>query len=537
MNTKNTLRMSTFPIAGTAALVIAFSAGSVIAQNAKTDRNPDRAERTTQSAQDTAAWLNLVRSSTLIGADVQGSDLNKIGTIDDFVVDRGTGRLVFAIIGHGGLLTIGQDLFAAEYSRLSYSTVQKEFSVNMSKEQANRQVEFLPENWKDLGHSSSNWMEKFTGLMSDDDSNVDRYGDSSLANGKTTQFQGTVTRVSRVESEDHEDVIITINDQDGKSQEIVLGPSWYIMGMTTTPSVNDRVEIVAAKHNGRMIATQANVAGRDLKLRDRDGNVQWRTESKNAPRYVLLSDLIGHDVKIGGTTGGEIQNAVVETTSGRIAFFGFDPNDNLFGIGDEISLVPFSAVQISPDLTVWSNASNEVFGTALAMPEDLETMRTQSSLAKAYAPFGLQAPSFKARKQSMNNRDTAPDRKDDNSTQTMDRTGTAWGKDSNINKAFAGGKQVHMSGEYIRTENVRLNNGAISATSLWIKSPGGNQQIILGPDWFVEHQNMDLSRGDIINIAGREAMIDGKEYIAAWNIERDGTRWTLWNDTTPAWVD
>ena len=55
-----------------------------------------------------------------MGAEVMGSDrTTQIGTVNDLVIDRGTGRIVFAIIGHGGLLNVGQDLFATEFFQVA----------------------------------------------------------------------------------------------------------------------------------------------------------------------------------------------------------------------------------------------------------------------------------------------------------------------------------------------------------------------------------------------------------------------------------
>lgn len=529
MNIKmNTVGTKQTTAAGIAALAIALSAGSAVAANP--DKHTKRSH--TQSkhmqsgqAQDATAWISLVPADTLMGTEVIGSDNNTVGTINDFVVDRGTGRIAYAIIGHGGILSLGQDVFAVEYDRLKYFPTNENFEVNMTKTQAERQVEFLPENWKDLNHSS--WMSELKDFVSSEDTY--RYGDSELKDRDIRSINGTVTKLERKDYENTDDVVLTVQGEDGNSTKVILGPSWYVMGHDNAPSVNDRVELKAFKHDGRMVATNARIANKELKLRDTQGNVSWKTQSKNAPRYVMLSDLTGRNIEIGGTTGGEVNDTIVETSSGRVAFFAFDPNDNLFGIADDISLVPWGAIQLSSDMTLWSDMEDSQFEHARPMPEDLSTMRTQRSLDSVYNSFGMSTPVFESSDRSTTNRD--------HRESARDRTGEAWSESSMLTEAFADGETRTIKGDFIKTDSIKLHNGAITASTIWINTDDGKQQVILGPNWYIENQDLDLNWSETVTVTGREATIDGETYIAAWDIQGESTTWTLWNDTTPAWVD
>ena len=506
-----------------AALALSLSAGSALAINAEPDHQKDRKQRM-QSQHQGDSWLTLVRSDKVLGATVMGLNNEEVGSIDDLIIDRGTGRVAFAVIGYGGILTMGENLFAAEYNKLDYSSTDERFSISMTKEQAERQIEFLPDNWNDLSQSS--WMDEITGVV--DGWDTESYGDKDLASSKTMKLNGTVKEIKRDERGNAEDIIVSFDDQNGKSREVVLGPSWYIMGLGDTPSTNDRIELVAANHNGRLIATEVRLGGKDIKLRDTNGRVYWKSTNHKTARYVLLSDLIGKNVEIGGSTSGEIQNAVVETTSGRVAFFGFDPNDNFLGLGDDVSLVPWSAMHIAADMTVWSESSEAQFGKAEPMPEDLSTLRTAKSLENAYQRFDLAVPNFSSSKsQSMNGHSKSND----------GLAGNAWSKNSALVTKFSKGKSVRMSGEFVRMDTATLENGAITATSMWIKTPEGNREVILGPNWFIDRQGLELNKGDRVSIQGRTASIDGRDYTAAWNVNQDTNTWALWDDMTPAWVD
>ncbi len=388
MNTKmQTVQQKSFTKAGIAALAIAISAGTALAANPH--MSPER-KNSEKHVHDATAWLHLVPASTLMGTEVIGSDNNKVGTINDFVIDRGTGRIAYAIIAHGGILTLGQEVFAVQYNRLNYAPADESFEVNMTKKQANNQEEFLPENWSDLNHTD--WMTELEEFVSGEGDY--RYGDEVLTDRTTETVKGTITKITRQEVNTSEEVILTIERTTGKTAKVTLGPSWYVMGSNNAPSVNDRVELEAFEHDNRLIATKATIAGQELKLRDTDGNVAWDSTKNSAPRFVMLSDLTGKNIEIGGTTGGEVDDTVVEVTSGRVAFFAFDPNDNLFGLADEISLVPWSAIQVSKDMTLWSDVESSQFENAYPMPENLGMMRTKRDITPAYERFNLNTPVF-----------------------------------------------------------------------------------------------------------------------------------------------
>ncbi len=526
MNT-NTTHTKSFhhATAGIAALAIALSAGAAVAANPDTQGTHSHSDRmNSEKSHDEGTWLTLAPSNTLIGSDVIGSDNNTIGTITNFVVDRGTGRIAYAIIGHGGILSLGQEVFAVKYNRLNYLPVDKNFEINMTKEQANRQIEFLPENWEDLNHSD--WMTELKEFVSSED--PFRYGDTQLTDIDIETVKGTVTHVSRDEFEDTDEVVLTVKRTSGKTAQVTLGPSWYVMGHDNAPASNDRVELEAFEHDGRLITTKANIAGKDLKLRKTDGTVAWETPSNHAPRFMMLADLNGQDIEIGGTTGGEADDTIVETTSGRVAFFAFDPNENFFGIADQISMVPWSVIQIGSDGALWSDLDNKRFENAFPMPENLETLRTERSIKSVYSRFSLNTPNFDPDDRSMYKR---------NHKAKKDRDGLAWNESSKLTRAFADGEERRISGDFSKYDAVELFNGAITATTIVMKTDAGEQEVILGPDWYIDKQSFDVERRDELMIIGREATIDGKTYIAAWNLQSESTTWTLWNDTTPAWVD
>ena len=67
---------------------------------------------------------DMMRGSKLMGIDVYGSDNQKIGDIDEVIVDR-QGKIHAVVIGVGGFLGIGQKDVAVPYDQLQWMTNQE----------------------------------------------------------------------------------------------------------------------------------------------------------------------------------------------------------------------------------------------------------------------------------------------------------------------------------------------------------------------------------------------------------------------------
>lgn len=208
--------------------------------------------------------------------------------------------------------------------------------------------------------------------------------------------------------------------------------------------------------------------------------------------------------------------------SGQIGFIGFDPNNNLLGLGDTITLVPWEALSVESDATVWSNARETQFEQAEPIPERIEDLNTRSTAARAYQAFGFELPAFEPQSDGVS---------------MQSRAGDPWGHGSWLVKQFADGKKVQLTGTYRGTEEIQIHDEKATATVVSVNVDGETRQVILGPNWYVQNQPLTLQSGDKVTITGRSAMVDSREMIAAWKIDRGTESMTLWNDTTPVWVN
>jgi sporulation protein YlmC with PRC-barrel domain len=89
------------------------------------------------------------RASKLIGMNVRNAEGEKLGTINDFVLDVRTGKIAYAALSVGGVLGVGDKLFAVPYTELKFDHGKDEqfFVLNASKQKLEAAPGFDQSNW------------------------------------------------------------------------------------------------------------------------------------------------------------------------------------------------------------------------------------------------------------------------------------------------------------------------------------------------------------------------------------------------------
>jgi len=96
------------------------------------------------------------RASKITGLNVRNMQGEKLGTIDDFVVDVSTGKISYAALSVGGILGLGDKLFAVPYQNLAFDHGQDEmfFVLDMPKEKLQAAPGFDKSNWPNFADPS-----------------------------------------------------------------------------------------------------------------------------------------------------------------------------------------------------------------------------------------------------------------------------------------------------------------------------------------------------------------------------------------------
>ena len=81
----------------------------------------------------------LTHSKTLIAADkVKGTTVynlagDKLGTVDDLMIDKASGRAVYAVMSFGGFLGMGENYHPLPWATLKYDEALGGYVVNLDK--------------------------------------------------------------------------------------------------------------------------------------------------------------------------------------------------------------------------------------------------------------------------------------------------------------------------------------------------------------------------------------------------------------------
>ncbi len=82
---------------------------------------------------DSGPGPELMGADTLLGNDVYNKDGEDLGDIKEFMIDMRSGKVAYAVLSFGGLLGMGDKLFAVPWSALTLDTENKRFTLNAPK--------------------------------------------------------------------------------------------------------------------------------------------------------------------------------------------------------------------------------------------------------------------------------------------------------------------------------------------------------------------------------------------------------------------
>lgn len=81
-----------------------------------------------------AANSDAIRASKVIGTSVKDTTGESIGEVEDIVLDKRSNNIVFAIVGFGGFLGMGEKYHPVPWSSLKYDEREGAYVVNFSKD-------------------------------------------------------------------------------------------------------------------------------------------------------------------------------------------------------------------------------------------------------------------------------------------------------------------------------------------------------------------------------------------------------------------
>jgi sporulation protein YlmC with PRC-barrel domain len=80
-----------------------------------------------------ASTANVISSDRVEGTTVYNTGGDKLGTIDDLMIDKQSGQVRYAVLEFGGFLGIGTDRYPIPWSMLKYDTAQDGYVIPLDK--------------------------------------------------------------------------------------------------------------------------------------------------------------------------------------------------------------------------------------------------------------------------------------------------------------------------------------------------------------------------------------------------------------------
>lgn len=99
--------------------------------------------------------MSILSSSTMSGTDVKSPTGETLGDIEDLMIDLTTGRVAYAVVSFGGLLGIGNKLFAVPLQALKQDAADKSFTLDTNKDALDNAHGFDKDHWPDF--ADRNW--------------------------------------------------------------------------------------------------------------------------------------------------------------------------------------------------------------------------------------------------------------------------------------------------------------------------------------------------------------------------------------------
>lgn len=81
---------------------------------------------------------NAIRATRAIGTNVYNTAGEKIGEIEDLVLEKTSDRILFAVVGFGGLMGMGEKYHAVPWATLDYDENRGGYDVPFTREQLER---------------------------------------------------------------------------------------------------------------------------------------------------------------------------------------------------------------------------------------------------------------------------------------------------------------------------------------------------------------------------------------------------------------
>lgn len=93
---------------------------------------------------------NIVKANSVIGVKVKSKGNENLGKIEEIMIDKLSGDVHYVVLSFGGILGMGEKLFALPWRSISYSPADSSFIINIDKDTLKNAPGFDKNDWPDM---------------------------------------------------------------------------------------------------------------------------------------------------------------------------------------------------------------------------------------------------------------------------------------------------------------------------------------------------------------------------------------------------
>lgn len=96
----------------------------------------------------------IVNSDNIIGVEVRNNQDEKLGKIEALMLDKLSGKVSYVVLSYGGILGMGDKLFAMPWSIFNYDTDADCFRISVESEKLENSPGFDKDHWPNMSDTS-----------------------------------------------------------------------------------------------------------------------------------------------------------------------------------------------------------------------------------------------------------------------------------------------------------------------------------------------------------------------------------------------
>ena len=254
-----------------------------------------------------AAGGRFLKCTDVVGMNVDNAESEDLGEVNDVMLNIRNGQVAYAVLGFGGVLGMGEKLFAVPWQALRFDAQEKQFVLSVDKERLRNAPGFDSNNWPNMG--DVRWNQDVHAFYGTEPTWIYGYAETDSPSGgksmgwnhdseynKKFKSGQTQTITGTVQSLDHakpmanmsEAVVLNVRTEDGQTALIHLGPTWFIDNQAIRFNNGDQVTVsgVRCDIEGKavVLATEVRSNNVQLTLREQDGTPRWDATKSSSSR-------------------------------------------------------------------------------------------------------------------------------------------------------------------------------------------------------------------------------------------------------------